>query len=212
VNPGMAAWPRASAAALRVIFLVWGGWPAAAGRWGVVTDVRGWSGRSGGWAAGGFEEVHPFLFAVPALGQVHGEVAAAMAGDAGGDVDEVTAQRGAPGFGASEAGQGSGGAQQVVADGGEGNPGRVGRERALDGRWARGPWVQSASTCSTMAWPRCWASAWMVSNGESVKMAWQRQAGGAPPVPCPLWRLRSLTRRTISRAVIARPFFEVNAV
>jgi hypothetical protein len=76
------------------------------------------------------EEVHPFLFAVPAFGQVQGDFAAAVAGDAGGDVDEVAAQGGAAGFGAGEAGQRPGGAQQAVRDGRESKPGRVGGERA----------------------------------------------------------------------------------
>jgi hypothetical protein len=67
---------------------------------------------------------------VPAVGQVHGDVAAAVAGDAGGDVDEVAADGSAAGFGAGQAGQGAGGAQQVVADGGAGEPGGVGGERA----------------------------------------------------------------------------------
>ena len=62
---------------------------------------------------------------MPFFGQVQGEVAAAVAGDAGSDVDEVAAQRGAAGFGAGEAGQGPGGAQQVVRDGRAGKPGRV---------------------------------------------------------------------------------------
>jgi hypothetical protein len=84
----------------------------------------------GGRAGGGFEEVHPVLLAVPAFGQVQGDVAAAAEGGAGGDVDEVAAQRGAAGVGAGQAGQRSGGAQQVVRDGGAGDPGRVGRKRA----------------------------------------------------------------------------------
>jgi hypothetical protein len=67
---------------------------------------------------------------VPAFGQVQGEVAAAVAGGAGGGVEEVAAQDGASGFGAGEAGQGPGGAQQVVTDGGAGKPGGVGREGA----------------------------------------------------------------------------------
>ena len=33
---------------------------------------------SGAWAAGGFEQVHPFVLAVPAVGQVHGNVPAAV--------------------------------------------------------------------------------------------------------------------------------------
>jgi hypothetical protein len=67
---------------------------------------------------------------VPAFGQVQGEVAAAVAGGARGDVDEVAAQRGAAGLGAGEAGQGAGGAQQVATDGREGKPGRVRGKRA----------------------------------------------------------------------------------
>ena len=75
------------------------------------------------------EQAGPFLLAVPAFGQVHGEVPAAVAGGPGGHVDEVAAQRGAAGFRAGEAGQGAGGAQQVAADGGTGQPGGVGGER-----------------------------------------------------------------------------------
>ena len=57
---------------------------------------RGWSGRLGRWrAAGGFEQVHPLGLAVPGFGQVQGDFAAAVAGGAGGDVDQVAAQRGA---------------------------------------------------------------------------------------------------------------------
>jgi hypothetical protein len=63
---------------------------------------------------------------VPFFGQVQGDLAAAAAGEPGGDVDEVAAQRGAAGLGAGKAGQGAGGAQQVVADRGEGKPGGVG--------------------------------------------------------------------------------------
>jgi len=51
-----------------------------------------------------------------------------VAGGAGGDVDELAAQCGAAGFGAGGAGQGPGRAEQVVADGGEGEPGGVGGE------------------------------------------------------------------------------------
>ena len=42
-------------------------------------------------------------------GQVHGEMAAAVAGDAGGGTDKAGAQGGAAGFGAGEAGQGADG-------------------------------------------------------------------------------------------------------
>jgi hypothetical protein len=98
----------------------------AVGLCDAVTDL-GWSAWMGrGRAAGGFEQVHPVLLAVPACGQVQGDVAAAVTGGAGGDVDEVTAQRGATCSGAGEAGQGPGGAQQVMADRRQGQPGGVG--------------------------------------------------------------------------------------
>jgi hypothetical protein len=61
---------------------------------------------------------------------VQGDVAAAVAGNAGGDVDQVSPDGGAAGLGVGEAGQGTGGAQQVVADRGQGEPGRVGGEGA----------------------------------------------------------------------------------
>jgi hypothetical protein len=70
----------------------------------------------GGWAGGGFEQVHPLGLAVPAVGQVQGDLAPAVAGNPGGDIDEVAAQRGAAGLGAGEAGQRPGRTQQVVAD------------------------------------------------------------------------------------------------
>ena len=96
---------------------------------------RGWSGRCGGRPAGGFEEVQPFVVAVPAFGQVQGETAAAVAGGAGGDGDEVAADGGGAGPGVAAAGQGAGGAGQVVRDGGDGEPGGVGGE--LPGRQVR---------------------------------------------------------------------------
>ncbi len=109
------------------------------GREGAVTGsglVRPLS----GWAAAGGEQGYPFVFAVPSFGQVqhYVAVAVAVAGGAGGDVDEVTADGGAAGLAVGEAGQGSGGVQQVVRDGGAAQPGRVGREDPGDGRWASG--------------------------------------------------------------------------
>jgi hypothetical protein len=44
------------------------------------------------------------VFAVPAFGQVQGEVAAAMAGDTGGDADELAAQGRAAGSGVKRTG------------------------------------------------------------------------------------------------------------
>jgi hypothetical protein len=65
---------------------------------------------------------------VPAFGQVQGDVAAAVAGDAGGDGDQLAADGRAAGFGVEGAGQAAGGAGQVVADGGQGQPRGVRRE------------------------------------------------------------------------------------
>jgi len=53
-------------------------WAAGACRW-AVTGGLGWSGpRQRGGSQVCLEEVHPFLLAVPAFGQVQGEVAAAV--------------------------------------------------------------------------------------------------------------------------------------
>ena len=136
-----------------------------------VRTGPGWSGRCGGRAAGGVEEVQPFVLAVPAFGQVQGDVAAAVPGDAGGDVDQVAADGGAAGLGEGEAGQGSGGAQQVVRHGRDRQPGGV-RGEEPGGQVSQGAVVPSAKTCSTTAWSRCCSSAWISSNGESVKTAW----------------------------------------
>ena len=68
------------------------------------------------------------MLAVPALGQVQGEAAAAVAGGAGGDGDQVAADGGGAGPGVAAAGEGAGGADQVVGDGGDGQPGGVGGE------------------------------------------------------------------------------------
>jgi len=127
---------------------------------------------------------------MPALGQVQGEVAAAVPGSARSHADQVAPDRGAAGLAVGEAGQGAGGAQQVAADRGQRELGRVGREAA--GRWASGPSVQSAKTCSAWAWPRCCSSACSMVNGESVKTAWYRQAVTSSPWPVAASRLRSL--------------------
>jgi hypothetical protein len=68
------------------------------------------------------------VLVVPALGQVHGDVAAAVAGDAGGDADEVAADGRAAGFRVERPGQRPGGAGQVVADSRAGQPRGVGGE------------------------------------------------------------------------------------
>jgi hypothetical protein len=59
------------------------------------------------------EQVHPFVLAVPARGQVHGDVAAAVAGDAGGDADQLATDGRAAGFRVDWPGQAAGGAGQV---------------------------------------------------------------------------------------------------
>ena len=123
MNPGAGVPPLAFSAACP------GSWAGVVGRVAVaavgVRTGRGWSGRGGGRAAGRFEQGHPFVFAVPGLGQVQGDVPAAVPGGAGGHVDQVAADGGAAGLAVGQAGQGSGGAQQVVRDGGAGQPGRV---------------------------------------------------------------------------------------
>jgi len=83
--------------------------------WLTIWRVAAWAACAGG--AGVLEQVHPLVPAVPALGQVYGDLAAAVAGGAGGDVDEVAAQRGAAGCGAGEAGpirKGNGARRQDV--------------------------------------------------------------------------------------------------
>ena len=72
----------------------------------------GWSGRRGGRAAAGVEEVQPFLLTVPGLGQVQGNVAATVPGGAGGDGDQVPADGRGPGLRERQGRQGAGGAQQ----------------------------------------------------------------------------------------------------
>jgi hypothetical protein len=74
----------------------------------------GWSCRGYGRPASG-EQGQPLVFAVPAFGQVKGDVAAAVPGGASGHVNQVAAQRGAACLRVGEAGQGAGGAQQVMA-------------------------------------------------------------------------------------------------
>jgi hypothetical protein len=92
-----------------------------------VRTGRGWSGRSRRRAAG-VPEVQPFLLAVPALGQVEGEVSPAVAGGAGGDGDQVAADGRCAGFRVQGAGQGARRADQVLRHGGDDQPGGIGVE------------------------------------------------------------------------------------
>src|SRR5581483_2713904 len=91
--------------------LSWVSWSSGLDRWpfwrcGVRGPGRGWSGRGCWRRAGSGAQGHPFVLAVPACGEVEGDVAAAVAGGAGGDVDEVAADGGAAGLAVGEAGQG----------------------------------------------------------------------------------------------------------
>jgi hypothetical protein len=92
-------------------------------------------------APDGFEDVQPFVVAVPAFGQVQGQAAPAVACGPGGDGDQVAADGGCADPGVAAAGEGAGGAEQVVREGGDGQPGGVGGERAI---WqvGQGPVVQ----------------------------------------------------------------------
>jgi hypothetical protein len=105
------------------------GWEAGCpgGRGGADLFWAGQAAAAGG-AAGGFEEAGPFALAVPALGQVEGDAVPAVAGGAGGDGDQVAADGGGAGPGVAAPGEGAGGAQQVVRDGSDGEPGCVGVE------------------------------------------------------------------------------------
>ena len=109
--------------------LLAGGLPVAG--WPMGCGDRVWAGQAA--VAGGpvaaSNRFHPLLLAVPAFGQVQGDFAPAVAGGAGSDVDEVSAQRCPSGLSAGEAGLGTGSAQQVAGDGGAGEPGGVGGER-----------------------------------------------------------------------------------
>lgn len=100
-----------------------------AGGSGVVVVRRGdlgprRSGRQGGRGpVGGVEQAEPGILPGPVFGQVQGDVAAAVPGQPGRDPDEVSADGGAAGFGVERRGEGSGGAEQVVGERGQGQPG-----------------------------------------------------------------------------------------
>src|SRR5262249_19622626 len=75
--------------------------------------------------AAGVPEVQPFLPAMPAFGQVEGEVSPAVAGGAGGDVDQVAADGRCAGLRVQGAGQGARRADQVLRHGGDDPPGGI---------------------------------------------------------------------------------------
>lgn len=77
---------------------------------------------------------------------------AGRGGEAGGHVDQVAAQGGATGHGVATAGEGAGGAQQVMRNRRAVQPGAVGGEQPLgEGMCAGGPSIKSATVVSMMA-------------------------------------------------------------
>ena len=106
----------------------WSGSAVACCRWrlasaSAVTGLRlvrpSWLGRAAGWP----EQAQPLGLGVPAVRQVQGQIAAAVAGC---DVDEVAAEGGAAVPGVERRGQAPGGAQQVGRGCGAGEAGGVG--------------------------------------------------------------------------------------
>ena len=89
-------------------------------------------------------------------------------GQAGGDVDQVTAQGRPAGAAVAGAGQGRGRAQQVMRDGRAQDPGELAPKRP-DGMCASGPSMRSANTVSMMAWRRWVMSASVAGSVELVK-------------------------------------------
>lgn len=53
-----------------------------------------------------------------------------------------------------------------------------------EGRWASGPFLRSAMTCSMIAWRRWSASACSITRGELVNTAWWCQAGNSSLALC----------------------------
>jgi len=68
------------------------------------------------------------VLAVPAFGQMQGDVAAAVPGSSGGGRDQVAADRRGPGLRERQGRQGAGGAEEVVRHGRDRQPGGVRRE------------------------------------------------------------------------------------
>ena len=107
----------------------------AAGLSGVSTVVlrsgpcRAMVGLGGAWSADRGVQVGPGRFPGPSLGQVQGQ-AARGAGEPGGNVDQVGADGGGGGAGVERAGQGPGGAGEVVRDRPQQRPRRVRGERS----------------------------------------------------------------------------------
>jgi hypothetical protein len=129
-----------------------------------------WSG-SVWWGVGGGEQGGEGVLVWPVGGQVEGDVAGSP-GDPGGHGDQLTAQGGGAGFGVKQAGQASGGAGEVVGDGGQRQPGRVRGKRSSRAYGPGAESLRSALTCSMIACSRCCFSACTSSTTESVINAW----------------------------------------
>jgi hypothetical protein len=94
-----------------------------------------------------------------------------VAGGAGGDRDQGGADRCGPGFRERQRGERAGGADQVEGHGCGDEPGGV-RGEAAGREVGQGAVVPVGEDLLDDRVPRCWASAWTSSNGESVKSAW----------------------------------------
>jgi hypothetical protein len=132
-------------------------------------------------------------------------------GGAGGDVDEVTANGGAAGLAIGQADQGPGGAQQVVRDRDAGQPGRVGGEDP--GRQVGQGAVSPVG--EDLLHDRAVAVLFFGLDqleGRVGKHGVVAPGGEQLVLPGSGLLVQVADRRTISRAVIAWPFFEVNVV
>ena len=98
-------------------------------------------GRLDRWRVRRSEQPGPGMLPGPVLGQVDGD-AAGVAGDASGEVDQVSADGGRPGGGVAASGQGGGGAGEVMRDGYAGQPGVVGVKPA---RGQESPYSKASS-------------------------------------------------------------------
>jgi hypothetical protein len=123
------------------------GWP-----WAVVRVVTGpgWSGRGGGWPAGGGEEVQPLLLAVPSVGEVEGDVASAVPGGAGGDRDQVAADVAARALAKGRLARAPAARTRLCAIAAMDSQAAF-AAKTPEGMCASGPLVMSAKTCSTIA-------------------------------------------------------------
>ena len=74
------------------------GFGVAAGAVGGADRVGAGQAAAAGGPQAASQRLQPFLLAVPAFGQVEDEVAAAVPGGAGGDGDQVAADRGGAGL------------------------------------------------------------------------------------------------------------------